>query len=441
MLFIDNRHREIGKLYLLTQQRMCADHHRNLSRGNLRLYFFFLFWRHRTGQQSAGDAQFIHQRIQRLEMLLRQQFGRRHQRRLLAVVCCNPAQRGGNHRLAGTDITLHQTAERSAGRDVQTTLLNRPHLCPRERKRQGPIEILESQIAERNTAGRGAPLPQPSQSAGQQKQLFKYQSAPRCLRLFDRLRAVNQCHRLLQVRERIPVAHILRQIVRHLRRKDAQRRTGDGLHILLMDSGSQRINRKDASGLVSSADRLKLRIDHDEPASLALNLSEKRVFPALQRRGGIAVVKKPQRHRTGLVIGHPVRDIHAAADVCGFERCGKHRMNAERLTLRQVADTCDHRAVLISSRVAFQRIVQRSNSKPFERLCLFRSYPADKADFILQRHTLYSRTTRVTTPRTTLSSPGIGGYASFSGISQRCPSFFTSRLQVASSSMIATTIW
>ena len=312
----------------------------------------------RAGQQCARNAQLRKQRLHGLQMLLREQLGRRHNRRLIPVARGKKTQRCGNHGLAGADISLNQPAQRSAFGNIHTALLDGALLCAGQLKRQSAVKQPQAEILHRQSVHARTPLPELAQPAGEQKQLLKYRPAPRRLRLLHGLGAVNRTDRISDVRQSIPFPNLRRNHILHAfgqRGKRCRRRL---LHIALPQSRGQRVDRHNSAAFPPGTRRFKYRSDHHRPPVFHLHSAVKQILlSGGQLARHIGLLKKTQQERSALVKHNAARQFHPAAQPGCLRRSADHGAHARLLSGRQPVNRDNRTAVLIAPRVKCQHIV------------------------------------------------------------------------------------
>src|SRR5215470_17142815 len=159
MLLIDNHQAELSKHRMLLDQRMRSDHYLNLSGRDL-FQEGLLF---RLLDSSADDAYSITQRSENAfgidVMLLREDFGRRHKRRLKSVFNGNHDRLERNDGFAAADITLHQANHRIRRFQVIHDFFEDAFLGRRRMKRQNRLYSLPDSIRSlESNAGQRASL-------------------------------------------------------------------------------------------------------------------------------------------------------------------------------------------------------------------------------------------------------------------------------------------
>ena len=99
------------------------------------------------GHQGQGEMR-PQQPRQGSEVLFREQLRGRHQGRLQAAPRRDQASQGGNHRLAATDIPLHQAQHRPRAGQVSDDFLEHAFLGPGQLERQQTPRLAPHRIAD-----------------------------------------------------------------------------------------------------------------------------------------------------------------------------------------------------------------------------------------------------------------------------------------------------
>ena len=154
MLFVDHGQSQFRERDALLKQRVRTDRElRGSTRDRLyRGAFFFCF-------EAAREPGNVHtqrqqQRGQFSIVLLRQNFGRRHDRRLKSVVDRLCGGKCGNNRFAATNVALQQSLHRMRRGEIGGDFPPGTQLCSSERKRQRLFERLRESVL-RNQSRRG----------------------------------------------------------------------------------------------------------------------------------------------------------------------------------------------------------------------------------------------------------------------------------------------
>ena len=136
VLLVDDGQRQLVKLHLVLNHRMRAHHQLRLATDNARQHLAPLF-----RLLAAGEPRYTHPQrskpVQQFpEMLLGQDFGRRHQRTLPAGVDADGGRQRRHHRLAAAHIPLQQPVHGLAELQVLRDFFGYPALSARQGKRQ-----------------------------------------------------------------------------------------------------------------------------------------------------------------------------------------------------------------------------------------------------------------------------------------------------------------
>ena len=108
MLFIDHGEREVAEFDLLLEQGMGADQHVDVAERELREDVVALASTFATGEDGNVDAGGSGEWCHGVEVLARQNFGRRHQRGLPTVFDHGRRRQQGHHGLARSYVALQQ---------------------------------------------------------------------------------------------------------------------------------------------------------------------------------------------------------------------------------------------------------------------------------------------------------------------------------------------
>jgi hypothetical protein len=143
VLFVDHCGTEAREIDRVLDQRMRADRDRRLAAGNGRLHGALVAHLQAARQPGHADAQRFEPAGQLAVMLFGEDFGRRHERRLIAGLDRAQAGERRDHGLAGADVALQQALHRERLREIGGYL--RPGACLRsgQAERQCGHEALE----------------------------------------------------------------------------------------------------------------------------------------------------------------------------------------------------------------------------------------------------------------------------------------------------------
>ena len=248
---------------------------------------------HRAGQQRAAQAELVEHGRERFGVLRRENFGRRHEGRLPAVLRRKSAQSRRNDRLARADIALHEAVHRPSGGAVGGDFPDGAALCAGRRKRERGEKFVQPAAVEADAAVRAAALLELLKAAAQQKQLLEHHAAACLVHFSPVFRTVNGGKRVRRVRQAVLDAQQLGQRVGPVPRHGVERGLGHAGHVALGQPGGQRIHRHDAAGMrVAFRDLFGLRRNHLPPAAEPLHPAVKQVFlPDAQLRRRVRLVE------------------------------------------------------------------------------------------------------------------------------------------------------
>ncbi len=141
VLLIDDRQRQVLEHHAFLHQRVRADHHLRLARGDLGQHLGARLAGDLAGQPCGAHAQRGQPGAKIVHVLLGQQFGRRGQRDLLAPLHRQHRRQGGDHGLARADIALHQPQHRMRLGQVLADLLEHALLRTGQLERQAVAQL------------------------------------------------------------------------------------------------------------------------------------------------------------------------------------------------------------------------------------------------------------------------------------------------------------
>ena len=136
---------------------------------------------------------------ERLEMLLREDLRRRHDRALVSVRHRRQQRRRRDHRLPASNVPLEQPRHRHAARNLRENRIDRPPLGRGEGEGQRGREAVAHSIRQRELRRRPARLPLPPPLHDPQlhrQQLFEREAAAGPISSLDRVREVHLPDRL-----------------------------------------------------------------------------------------------------------------------------------------------------------------------------------------------------------------------------------------------------
>ena len=154
VLLVDDGEREIAKLDLLLEQRMRADQQVDVAEGEPLENVVALAAALAAGEDSDVDPGRGCQRRDGVEMLPRQDLGRRHQRGLTAAFDHGRGSKQRHHGLAGADVALQQPQHAFGLGQIGDDVLDRARLRRRERIGQRRDQLFPHvAVAGRRAAG------------------------------------------------------------------------------------------------------------------------------------------------------------------------------------------------------------------------------------------------------------------------------------------------
>ena len=320
MLFVDHGERQRLEDHVVLDQRMGADQEIDLAGFQPRQDFAPLLALLAAGQDRHAQAGAFGQRRDGLDMLAREDFGRRHQRGLLAGLDDRSGGEQRHHRLAGADVALQQPQHPHRLAQILGDGGDRLALRGRQRIGQG-VDDLVAQMAVAGVAVAGR-TPQ-LRAHQRQRQLAGQQfveGKPRPERAigqdvgeFDR-----HMHAVQRFADRRKAAAAndfradplgqIRQLLQRLRDRAAQRAQREAF--------GERIDRVDA------AEFCKSRLVHD-----AVGMHDLRnAVVHLQRAGNVALLADRQQLFDIAGLGAEERQHHVAGIVARHRR-GRARGN------------------------------------------------------------------------------------------------------------------
>ena len=387
VLFVRDNGAQPMELHTLLNE--CVRAHDHLRRTSLdgRQCGSFLRSSHRAGEQRARDAQLVQHGRERLRVLRREDFSRRHEGRLPAVLRGQRTQSGRHDRLARADIALHQPVHRPSGGTVCRDFHDRATLCAGRLERQGLKERIQAVCSENNAGIRFSSLFQLLQAAAEQEQLLEYHASARLRYIFLGFRPMDCGKRIYCVRQAVFRPQKFGQGIRPLSGQRVQRRGGYALQIALGQSRRQRIDRHNASRVVGvRRNLLRLRRDHCAAASVALHLAVEHIFLSdAQLRRGIRIVEVSDVQRAGFVVNRALDQRQTLADAVDLGFGADHGAHGVLVLHVDFVDRCDVRAVLVVTRIGLQCVTERADMQFFEQLRLFRADALDELDAVINR--------------------------------------------------------
>ena len=175
MLFVGDDETEIAEDDILADKRVRADDQLRLAGGDLFARRALLRGRLRAGQKQNLHAERPKERRERLRMLLGEDLGRRHERRLTAVLDSAVAGGGRDHRLAAADVALHQPVHHMAGGQIGEDRVDGGLLRMGQLEGQSGIECRHALRLIRHGGKRRARRAQDGKTGGKDEKLLKDQ--------------------------------------------------------------------------------------------------------------------------------------------------------------------------------------------------------------------------------------------------------------------------
>ena len=142
VLLIADDEGEILECHVLRDERVRADDELRAAVCNFRLVLPLLRGSQRARHQNYGDPKRRKELFERLRVLLGEDFGRGHEGRLMAVLDRAEARRRRDHRLAASDVSLHEPVHGTAGREVAQNVIDGRLLRAGERKGEKAVKRL-----------------------------------------------------------------------------------------------------------------------------------------------------------------------------------------------------------------------------------------------------------------------------------------------------------
>ena len=159
MLLVDDHQAEVVEADRVLDQRVRADRKMNRSGGKLRLHLPPLLRRRRAGQQRDPEPRRLEQPADGDEVLLGEDFGRRHERDLKAVLHRHQRRHQRHDGLAGTDVPLQQPVHRLRPLHVLDDLGDHLLLIAGELERQDAPRRLADVVGDDDRPRLSAPPP------------------------------------------------------------------------------------------------------------------------------------------------------------------------------------------------------------------------------------------------------------------------------------------
>ncbi len=299
--------REIGKGHVFLKQRVGADDQIDVAGSERRNDFGAVAAALAAGEDGDADAGFGGKRRDGGKMLARQNFRRRHQRRLAAGLDHGGGGQERDHGFSGADVAVQEPQHAMRLRQVGDDIADRALLRRRQRIGQGGDHAL-AQAALGGTAVAG-PLPHMRSQQGERElageQFVVSQPRPRRACRIERVRLLGAMDGAQRAGEiRIAVAREPCRVLPFRQFRDAFERSIDRLaHLVRVQPFGQRIDRVDQRQPGKS-----FGIDH------AVGMQHLQV-PVVERRGA--------RHVAQLTLGQELfQIILARVEISDGQRVG-----------------------------------------------------------------------------------------------------------------------
>ena len=308
-------------------------------------------------------------------MLLCENLGRRHERRLKAVLDDRIADRSGDGCLARADVSLYQTVHLALFFEhIVHAVRDCALLRARQGKRQQLLEIGRAIPLDFYAADGAAVVAQAAHAEIEHHQLLCHEPLSCPLERGGVFREVDIAERLPQAAEVKVPAHLLRQRVAYRLRQHFERvsdRVGDGL---ARQSRGGTVNRMDSHAVTR---RRKGRRNHLGAVAVKGDFSVKEIFSAIsQHPADIAVVEKDNLERPRVVADAALGQNPSAADHGVGNRGREPRLDAVDALLGDIRDRGDRGPVLIGAGIEIDQLPDAADA---ELLKLLGAFGADAA--------------------------------------------------------------
>ena len=262
VLLVDDRHREVAKLDVPLDQRVCSDGDLDIARRDELPHDSMLPRSERAGQQCDAHPQLRAEPLDREKVLLGEGFGRRHQRGLPTVLDRSEKRVERDRRLARADVTLEQAPHRRGRLEVGVDLGDRVLLRRGQDERERGAVTADELAGWRERLGDELlPLRGPSTKCKLHRdQLVEGEPRSRALGLFGRARMM----------ERHECVRPERQLLAHTHRARKRVSSGAGEHeravrnrakLLLGEIGGRRVHRREVGGLRRVSEVVRLHLE------------------------------------------------------------------------------------------------------------------------------------------------------------------------------------
>ena len=373
VLLVDHDHGEVGKGDVALDQGVRAHHDRGVARGDAAERRPALGGRQAAGQQLAGHER-PEQRGHRLEVLLGERLGGRHEGALMALLH-RPQQRvHGDHGLAGADVSLQQPAHGPVALEVGVDLGDRPHLVIGERKGQAGQELrsgLARRAERRSAAGLLLGVLVEQQAELHEKELLEDEALARRGGLGVRAGRVDGKDGVGLGRQALGGAQPARQRVRQAARRPAHL-VDEIAQDTRRDALARRVDGHDALGVdglpLAGQDLVRLDGKRGPAAAQPHAAAQAEHHARLEHLGQPGLVEPDADHHAGLVAQHGLEDGDAAP-MAVLESDALHgRPDRRLLADLEVGDRLAIGEVLVAARVVREQVADGRQAKAGEPL-------------------------------------------------------------------------
>ena len=389
VLLVRDDKAQVFVFHIRAEQGVGADHEIQLPVFELLAHKALLLRRHGAGEPPDPEAQRAQQLRQRRAVLLGQDLRRGHEGRHIPVFRRVPDQRRRDQRLAAAHVALHQSVHHASGVHVAHGLLHGAPLRPGGCKGQRRPEARE--VGRRHAdAGLLCPLPAHfAEGAGQDEKLLKNEPPARKLQGLEVLREVDILKGVARLGKAVALPHGMGQDVRKLCEAGVQ---GPALrleHVALGKARREPVHRQDAPGELPLPLRpLGHGVHHAAAGTVRLHLAvEDIALPAQEIVLRVGHVEVGDVECPAVVHGAQLHELQAPAHPGQARGVGHHGLNAHALPVLREGDGLAFAAVLIAPGEKRNKVTQRKDAEPVERLRLFLSYALDETHVGIQlRH-------------------------------------------------------
>ena len=384
VLLIGDGQGRTAKDHIVFNESVGADEDRDLPLAQFFQHGFPLLFGGGAGEQGAGNAALLHQRLKGFVMLPGQKLGGSHQRPLHSVFGSQPQTGGGHHGFAAAHIPLHQAAHPFASRHVGKGLVYRPPLGAGGGKRKNLIEILRWIPGQPDSPGGDILLPHQLQTAGKLKKFLKNHPFPG---LFQRLLVdgiVDVFIGIADVAQIVLLADVLVQAFGEL--VGILDGLGGGLeHQRAGKAAGETVNRQQSPGDHPPSCRFKLGVGQLFFQQRPFDFAEKGVFlPLAQLRAEIGLVEIHQIDLTAFIKGPQLGDAQPFADQPGGRGLGHGGQNTAIFPHRGLGNGIKAAAVLIFPGKVLQAVPQGEKAQLVKKLGFLFSHTPQGADIVCE---------------------------------------------------------